>query len=376
MLRNLELDDSQDGGASGFVYRKKRKLSALLAFLLLLGVGAYFVQSTLAANISLTSGEAVEFGQGITQLTACSGSTALTITPNSSFVNQSGGGSHYFSSVTVSDIPSSCYGKDFKIKAYGDTSQAPLSLFNSTSTDVVIFNDGGTFKLGAESRGMTLTRSAGTFTATFRTPVALASSVFSITIESGEHVEWVDVYNIGDIGPGGGTVFYFDAAGFNCGTAFSSSGSPNGGKCNYLEAAPRSWRANGTPEVTWGDGAFEPIRVPAPGAIETAIGSGYRNTLAIIAQGSSDPMTSASALAQSYRNGEMTDWYLPSKDELYELYLKRDVVATSLFSPHWSSSERSGAGNDNLAYFQSFSNGGYDVFSKFGVKGVFPIRAF
>ena len=99
------------------------------------------VQTTLAANISLNTGSPLEFGQGISATTACSGATNLTITPNSTFVNSSGAGAHYFSSVTVSNIPSNCQGFDFTINAYNNSSSTPLALFNSTSTSAVVYNN-------------------------------------------------------------------------------------------------------------------------------------------------------------------------------------------------------------------------------------------
>jgi hypothetical protein len=167
----------------------KKKLSPFVAFLLLVVSGSYFVQTTLAANISLNPGGPVEFGQGIYATVACSGSTNLTVTPNSTFVNASGGGGHYFSSVTVSNIPSNCQGKDFIINAYDITESAPLALFNSTSKNVVVYNNAGTFQLGAGSTGMNISSGSGTFTATFVSPVATSASVFRITIQSGSHTE-------------------------------------------------------------------------------------------------------------------------------------------------------------------------------------------
>ena len=46
---------------------------------------------------------------------------------------------------------------------------------------------------------------------------------------------------VGDIGPGGGTIYYYEAAGFKCGNSFSITGSPTGGLCHYLEVAPNGW---------------------------------------------------------------------------------------------------------------------------------------
>jgi hypothetical protein len=359
------------------VNSSKRKAPSFLALILLAAGAVFFVQSTLAADISVNAGSSVEFGQGMLKIVACSGESALTLTPDSNFVNGSGGaGDFYFSAITVAGVPNSCSGQDFRIRAFGSSGVNPLALFNSTSTDVVVHNDAGTFRLGAGSRGLSISSGANTFTVAFRVPVAMATSVFKITIESEENTPWFDSYAIGEVGPGGGTVFYYEPSGFNCGAAFSATGSPTGRKCYFLEAAPRGWYV-GTPNRSWALPAYELTRVPAPGAIATSIGSGYRNTRAIIDQGNSDPALSAAALAQSYRGGGLSDWYLPSKDELHQIFLNRNLVADNLFSPHWSSSETEGAGNESLAWHQSFSNGTPDIFGKIGNQYlVFPIRAF
>ena len=58
--------------------RKKSRKLLTLAFLL---SGGLLIQTTLASNISLTSGGSKEFGQGIQLTTACSGANSLTLTP-------------------------------------------------------------------------------------------------------------------------------------------------------------------------------------------------------------------------------------------------------------------------------------------------------
>ena len=50
---------------------------------------------------------------------------------------------------------------------------------------------------------------------------------------------------VGDAGPGGGIIYYVNNAGFSCGASYSSTGSPTGGLCNYLEVAPSGWNADG-----------------------------------------------------------------------------------------------------------------------------------
>jgi hypothetical protein len=103
---------------------KKRKS---LTFLLTIGtiVGTITLGSTLAASINLNDSGPVEFGQGVTQTTACD--SGVEVTPNSSFVNSEGGGDFKFSAITLSNLDGTdqtdasdegCAGKSFTIKSY------------------------------------------------------------------------------------------------------------------------------------------------------------------------------------------------------------------------------------------------------------------
>jgi hypothetical protein len=114
----------------------KKKYKGPVALSALVIVGALFLQNTLAANISLGTGAKLEFGQGVQVTTACSGSDVLTLTPNSSFVNSSGNGSYYLSSVTVSGIPTSCQGVDFNLSVYDSTTSTALPIFATSKTAV------------------------------------------------------------------------------------------------------------------------------------------------------------------------------------------------------------------------------------------------
>ena len=294
---------------------KHQKLSAFIAFILLLVGGTFLFQTTLAANINLNSGP-VEFGQGVTQTVACSGATNLIITPNATFTNASAGGAFYFSSLTVSNIPIGCYGKNLTIRAYGDSDSNPLALFNSTSTSAVVYNNNGTFQAGADITGATVSSSSGTFTITFTSPVALATTVFKITVESAAPT--VVVYNIGETGPGGGWIFYYDAAGFNCGPDFNATGSPTGGKCNYLEVAPSGWNTGSDPTKAWANFSWN-SEVPnvtkqnSGWNTSAGIGLGYKDSRAIVTYG--NDATSAAGAARAYTGGSKSDWYLPSPVE-------------------------------------------------------------
>jgi hypothetical protein len=148
-------------------------------------VAGLFLNNTLAANISLTNGVGVEFGQGISMMTACSGSQALTVTPYSSFINTSGAGSFFFSSIKVTNIPNSCKGTKFQFNAFTETGTASLALYNTSSTDAIIGNNAGTFEAMGDTAGISVTTHSSTsFSVAFSTPVTLASDVSRLTIQS------------------------------------------------------------------------------------------------------------------------------------------------------------------------------------------------
>lgn len=162
---------------------KKRSSHALATFVLLFIGSSFFLKGTLAANITLGGG-IVEFGQGVQVTTACSGSTPLTVTPNASFSNQSGSGAFFFKSFTISNIPAGCNGKSFTLNAYDSTTASTLALFDSTSKDVVIYNDNGSYMSASGSSVTVATNSTSSFTATFASPAAPAAQVARITLQS------------------------------------------------------------------------------------------------------------------------------------------------------------------------------------------------
>jgi len=81
--------------------------------------------------------------------------------------------------------------------------------------------------------------------------------------------------------------------------------------------------------------------VAVPGATYTTIGTGSANTDSIIAQNGAG-ITYAAGIARAYEGGGYTDWYLPSLDELYQLFLNKDIVGGFSKKGYWSSSEAIG----------------------------------
>jgi hypothetical protein len=270
-------------------------------------------------------------------------------------------------SVTVSNIPTSCYGVDFIISAYGDSSSTPLALFNATSTNAVIYDNDGTFLPNNRSTGMTVSSSTGTFTAIFTTPVAQSSSVFKLTIQSSAHTTWScaqgGACSVGNVGPGGGTIFYVALSPFACGPTRSET-------CTYLEAASTSGvNAWTDAQVPWSGVPFAAIGATAQG---TEIGTGYANTLAIVGQsGGWDSPGKAGTLSRAYRGpNNLSDWFLPSKDELNQLFLQRSNVGGFVQPFYWSSTENTGV----YAWFQRVDGAyPYDKWKDLYVRAV---RAF
>jgi hypothetical protein len=154
---------------------------------------------------------------------------------------------------------------------------------------------------------------------------------------------------LGTTGPGGGNIFYYDPAGFACGPTASNTGTPTGGKCHYLEAAPT------TGDHAWSEtsASWSANTNTALGTTNTGIGFGYSNTISIVNQ-SGAGTAGAASLANDYVGpNNSTDWYLPSKDELAQLYSQSALVSAST-GYYWSSSEYSAT----LAWRQPFFGAG------------------
>ncbi|MGI8951532.1 MAG: DUF1566 domain-containing protein [Chitinophagaceae bacterium] len=107
------------------------------------------------------------------------------------------------------------------------------------------------------------------------------------------------------------------------------------------------------------------------GATDSAIGTGNSNTNKIVnAQGK--PVDYAAHKCKKYSSGGYTNWFLPSKDELNELYKQKNVVGNFTTNHYWSSTEVS----RTFASSQSFKNGNFDPGNKNNAFSVRPIHNF
>jgi hypothetical protein len=107
------------------------------------------------------------------------------------------------------------------------------------------------------------------------------------------------------------------------------------------------------------------------GADSTAIGTGNQNTIDIMAGCATAGI--AARLCGDLTEGGYSDWYLPSKDELTQLYINKVAIGGFTNNRYWSSTES----DANLAWIQNFNDGFQpSVSSKSNTLYVRAIRSF
>lgn len=269
--------------------------------------------------------------------------------------------------------------------AFTLSSNSESTPVNDAASGFTINSTGGaiaSFAISATPPGMTFNTSTGALTGTPTTIATATSYTVTATNTAGtaSQIFTLTVTIIGSIGPGGGRIFYQALAPFACGSSLELT-------CTYLEAAPNGWYGPADPTRSWASGTISAGNasraVNNAGTPETAtatgLGWGYRNTKAIILQGNSDSATSAAQLADEYTNTvngqNISDWYLPSKDELTQLYLQQNAAGGGFaLEWYWSSSEYNLSGY--AAFSQRFWMNISDPFAKYNSLRVRPIRAF
>ncbi len=157
-------------------------------------------------------------------------------------------------------------------------------------------------------------------------------------------------YNIGDIGPAGGYIFYdnstYDVDGWR-----------------YLEAAP-----NDIASYPWGtEGTLV-------GGLSELIGDGLGNTSTIVSKLGTG-FSYAAFVCQDYNFNTYNDWFLPSHNELLELYAKKASIPGLTLNYYWSSTESVSQPEMN-AEAVSFTDGAVQPYSKGTPQTVRAIRRF
>jgi hypothetical protein len=127
--------------------------------------------------------------------------------------------------------------------------------------------------------------------------------------------------------------------------------------------------------IQWSDGV---------GTIEAsgiAVGTGSFNTDAIVNKYTLTGTDFAAGLARDYNGGGYTDWFLPSKDELNQMYTNKETINTTAsanggsnfpISTYWSSTEY----GFNVAWLQGFGDGNQSATNKSNTFNVRAVRAF
>ena len=220
------------------------------------------------------------------------------------------------------------------------SSSSETRTVNTAATGFTISSTGGaiaSFAISATPAGMSFSTSTGALSGTPNTVASATTYTITATNASGSATQTFTltvtavVYTVGDTGPGGGKIIYYSESGFNCGPEFSSTGSPTGGKCNYLEVAPTGWNnpaaspAASDTQTVWAIGNYA-----KQGILEInddlsaynnvlGVGLGYKNSELIVAQNGtydSDSNKYAAGEARAYRGNSKDDWYLPTTAEL------------------------------------------------------------
>lgn len=111
------------------------------------------------------------------------------------------------------------------------------------------------------------------------------------------------ICKVGDLGPGGGRVFYVSNTPIDSATGVSGGGI-------YLEVAPKAWNGNGSGEAY---SSFATTLTSVPGT-SSAIGTGAENSR-LFRAALGDSATAATLALNRTFNGK-DDWFVPSYDEL------------------------------------------------------------
>lgn len=161
-------------------------------------------------------------------------------------------------------------------------------------------------------------------------------------------------YQIGDIGPAGGIVFYDQGS--------------NANGWRYLEVCPID---SNTLSSSWGCYCFN---LPT---ISTAMGTGQQNSNTVLGSGCSG---SAFQYCANLNYGGYNDWFLPSKDELQAIRDNLTPLNLGNFTPniqYWSSSSApyGACGIDGGAWVLTFNTNSMISEYRSGYQGQGMVRA-
>jgi len=166
---------------------KKNNLKSLAGLATVAAVAV--LGSTLAANISLGTGSAIEFGQGVQVTAACDDS--ITLSPKVNFVNGANPvfmlSTIGFSGLDSRAVGTGCATRTLTLNAYGDTSATPLNIATGSVSvaTVGITTSTITTSAGFVVAGLNGINSATTsFDLGITSPAATSGAVYKLTLQS------------------------------------------------------------------------------------------------------------------------------------------------------------------------------------------------
>ena len=188
-------------------------------------------------------------------------------------------------------------------------------------------------------------------------PTTTPSTIPTTTPPTSAAIEPIP-YNVGDKGPGGGIIFYVNKE--------------NPAGSTYFEAACAGWSDGACggsdlsdPQPQWGCSGTN-----LPNAAGIAIGTGKQNTASIVNGCSSTGI--AARLADDLVLGGQSDWFLPSFDEMKEMYRQKEAIGGFFGKGYWSSSQDGVDTSWRLGFGRAAEGTSPKTYTHF----VRPVRAF
>ena len=144
--------------------RGKNKSASKSLFAIVGVVALAALGTTLAGQININSGQAVEFGQGVSVTAACDAVGGITLAPTSTFINAAGGsGTFALGTISFTGVDTACAGKIFTLKSYNNVANsAPLTLVTTGASTTWNF---ATFAFSASTTAKSANINLGNYSA-------------------------------------------------------------------------------------------------------------------------------------------------------------------------------------------------------------------
>ena len=302
----------------------------------------YTVAGTVTTVTGTDAGALTGTSASITTVVGLADATASTLTPTSASITADGTSAQVLT-VTAKDLNGNRL-------STGGATVTIIQMLGSGSIGPVTDNSDGTYTATVTSS--TLVGGGGLFVATLG-----GAPVKSGTVSQTQSTITYTALEVGDA-YGGGKVAYILLPG--------NPGYDADVQHGLIAAAAD---VNSGTWVVWSNITNTLIGATAEG---TAIGTGQANTTAIVGQ--SGCTGGAAFVCDNLVQGGHSDWYLPSKDELNELYINRVALGGFVGSSDYCSSSEFDA---SQAWIQNFGSGTqFSAGSKSLGRPARPVRSF